>query len=43
VDGKTFGKTPVELELAAGSHEIEISADRHKPWRERIESRPASP
>jgi len=43
VDGKTFGKTPVELELAAGSHEIEISADRHKPWRERIEVKAGQP
>jgi formylglycine-generating enzyme required for sulfatase activity len=43
VDGQARGKTPVELELAAGSHEIEISADRHKPWRERIEVQAGQP
>jgi formylglycine-generating enzyme required for sulfatase activity len=43
VDGKTLGKTPVELELAEGSHAIEISADRHKPWRERIEVKAGKP
>ena len=43
VDGKTLGKTPVELELAEGSHAIEISADRHKPWRERIEVKAGQP
>jgi formylglycine-generating enzyme required for sulfatase activity len=43
VDGRPLGKTPVELELAAGSHEIEISADRHKTWRERIEVKAGQP
>jgi formylglycine-generating enzyme required for sulfatase activity len=43
VDGQTLGQTPLELELAAGSHEIEISADRHKPWRERIEVKAGQP
>jgi formylglycine-generating enzyme required for sulfatase activity len=37
VDGQTQGQTPLELELAAGSHEIEINAERHKPWRAHIE------
>jgi formylglycine-generating enzyme required for sulfatase activity len=43
VDGQTLGKTPVELELAAGSHEVEISSDRHKTWRERIEVKAGQP
>jgi formylglycine-generating enzyme required for sulfatase activity len=43
VDGRMLGQTPVELELAAGSHEVEISADRHKPWRERIEVKAGQP
>jgi len=43
VDGKTLGQTPVELEIAAGSHEIEVTAERHKPWRERIEVKAGQP
>jgi formylglycine-generating enzyme required for sulfatase activity len=43
VDGQILGQTPLELELTAGSHEIEISADRHKPWRERIEAKAGQP
>ncbi len=37
VDGLLLGKTPIELELAAGVREIEISAERHKTWRSRLE------
>jgi formylglycine-generating enzyme required for sulfatase activity len=37
VDGRPLGKTPVELELAAGAHDIEISLDRFKSWRGRVE------
>jgi formylglycine-generating enzyme required for sulfatase activity len=37
VDGRPLGKTPIELELAAGGHEIEISAERYKTWRGRVE------
>jgi formylglycine-generating enzyme required for sulfatase activity len=37
VDGRPLGKTPVELELAAGAHDIEISFDRFKTWRGRVE------
>ena len=37
VDGRPLGKTPVELELAAGLHNIEISLDRFKTWRGRVE------
>ena len=37
VDGRLLGKTPIELELAAGAHDIEISADRYKTWRGRAE------
>jgi len=43
VDGQALGRTPIELELAAGSHEIEIRAERYKPWRERIEVRAGQP
>jgi formylglycine-generating enzyme required for sulfatase activity len=37
VDGRPQGRTPIELELAAGAHDIEISADRYKPWQGRVE------
>ncbi|HSO62518.1 MAG TPA: SUMF1/EgtB/PvdO family nonheme iron enzyme [Desulfobacterales bacterium] len=37
VDGRPLGRTPVELELAAGAHDIEISAERYKTWRGRVE------
>ena len=37
VDGRLLGKTPIELELAAGVHDVEISADRYKTWRDRVE------
>jgi formylglycine-generating enzyme required for sulfatase activity len=43
VDGQMLGQTPLELELAAGSHEIEISAERHKPWRAHIEVKAGQP
>jgi formylglycine-generating enzyme required for sulfatase activity len=43
VDGRMLGLTPVQFELAAGSHEIEISADRYKIWRERVEVQPGQP
>ncbi len=37
VEGKPMGKTPIELELSAGTHAIEISAERHKSWRGLVE------
>ena len=37
VDGRPLGQTPIELELAAGAHDVEISADRYKTWRDRVE------
>ena len=37
VDGRPLGRTPTELELAAGTHDIEISAERYKTWRDRVE------
>jgi formylglycine-generating enzyme required for sulfatase activity len=37
VDGRPLGKTPIELELAAGAHDIEISSERYKTWRGRVE------
>jgi formylglycine-generating enzyme required for sulfatase activity len=37
VDGAMAGSTPLQVELAAGAHDVEVRAERHKPWRERIE------
>ncbi len=37
VDERPLGKTPIELELSAGAHDIEISSDRYKTWRGRVE------
>ncbi len=37
VDGTPMGQTPVALELPAGTHAIEINADRHKTWSRRLE------
>ena len=36
VDGKPAGSTPLTLELLAGAHEIELKAERFKPWRTRL-------
>ncbi len=36
VDGVRVGATPVTLELPAGTHEVELSAEGHKPWRKRL-------
>ncbi len=43
VDGRLLGHTPIDLELADGVHEIEISAKGHKPRRERVEVVPGQP
>jgi len=36
VDGKAVGSTPTTLELLAGDHNIELKAERFKPWRTRL-------
>jgi formylglycine-generating enzyme required for sulfatase activity len=43
VDGRPLGKTPLELELETGAHDIEISADHFKTWRGRVEIRAGQP
>ncbi|MCU0559167.1 MAG: SUMF1/EgtB/PvdO family nonheme iron enzyme [Desulfobacterales bacterium] len=37
VNGRPMGKTPIELELAAGAHDIEVGLERFKTWRGRVE------
>ena len=36
IDGKAVGSTPTTLELLAGDHNIELKAERFKPWRTRL-------
>ncbi len=36
VDGKPAGSTPLVVELPAGEHELVLTAERFKPWRNRI-------
>ncbi len=36
VDGQTFGATPSTIKLMEGEHDLEIRADRFKPWRTRL-------
>ena len=36
IDGKPAGSTPLTLELLAGDHDIELQAQRFKPWRTRL-------
>jgi formylglycine-generating enzyme required for sulfatase activity len=37
VDGRAAGRTPLEMELASGPHEVVVSAEGRKPWRGRVE------
>ena len=36
VDGQSYGTTPSTIRLMAGEHDLEIRADRFKPWRLRL-------
>jgi len=36
VDGAQVGETPVTLELPAGTHEVQLSAERHETWQARL-------
>jgi len=36
VNGKSAGSTPLTVELPAGEHELVLTAERFKPWREVI-------
>ncbi len=36
VDGKSAGSTPLTLELLEGEHNLEVRAERFKPWRTRL-------
>ena len=43
VDGKAVGSTPTTIELLAGDHNIELKAERFKPWRTRLAIEPDQP
>ena len=36
VNGDPAGATPLTIELAAGRHEVVLTADRFKPWRDQL-------
>jgi hypothetical protein len=36
IDGETRGRTPVEIKLAAGPHEVRLILDDHGDWEARI-------
>ncbi|UCD78525.1 MAG: PEGA domain-containing protein [Desulfobacterales bacterium] len=36
VDGQSFGATPSTIKLMGGEYDLEIRADRFKPWRTRL-------
>ena len=36
VNGNSAGSTPLTIELPAGEHEILLTAERFKPWRDRL-------
>jgi len=43
IDGQAFGKTPVQIQLAAGTYMMEISADQYKTWKHRLIVQPNTP
>jgi len=43
IDGKSFGNTPLRIQLAAGAYLLEISADLHKTWTHRLVVKPNDP
>ena len=36
IDGQSYGATPSTIKLLDGEHDLEIRADRFKPWRTRL-------
>jgi formylglycine-generating enzyme required for sulfatase activity len=43
IDGKPMGITPLEIELAAGSYQLTLTADRFKNWQTRLVVKPNQP
>lgn len=36
IDGRSFGNTPLRIQLAAGTYVMEINADHYKTWKHRL-------
>ena len=43
IDGKPFGKTPLNIQLSSGSYLLEISATHFKTWKHRLNVKPNEP
>jgi formylglycine-generating enzyme required for sulfatase activity len=43
IGGKSFGKTPLHIQLLPGSYLLEISADLFKTWKHRLNVKPNEP
>ena len=43
IDGKPIGKTPLQLQLSAGTYQIKVSADRYKTWTSELPVKPDQP
>ncbi len=43
IDGKPAGKTPLHVQLSAGTYQIEVSANRHKTWTSELVVHPGQP
>ena len=43
IDGKPLGKTPLQIELLAGTYKLELSAERFKSWRTQLMVQPNQP
>ena len=43
VNGEEMGKTPIVLELTAGNHDVQLSADGYKTWQKRLIVKAESP
>ncbi|MGD9304118.1 MAG: PEGA domain-containing protein [Desulfobacterales bacterium] len=43
IDGKLTGRTPLKLQLSAGTYQIKVSADRYKTWMSELLVQPNQP
>jgi hypothetical protein len=43
IDGKSFGNTPLQIQLPAGTHQLELSAQRFKGYRTQLVVEPDQP
>jgi formylglycine-generating enzyme required for sulfatase activity len=43
IDGTLAGKTPLRIDLAAGTHQVEITAEGYKTWKTQLAVQPNQP